>query len=312
MFGTIASELNNLYLYYINYMSNKNRTSKKQKKHPQKVRWNKNKKEKQRVRDRLKEYRENQQTIIDTINRENQYKTILDEMNEDEEKEFFDNLEQQTIQSGIPFAALKKGEGRDLDLTHHEIEMLNSILNDNELKYSTPLPSPKPNSSFDGIIDIPTPGPVTRAPEPLTPYIFDGYHPYDDMNFDFKSTRGGKRIIKKKSKRRTKKRGGNPFDMRSLRAALPPSVNWGENQSTYASGINHGYSPKLGRQDRPEYEPSQEIQAANYYNSTFPGRRGNEQWGEPTGTPANSPMPTGTFIQRRGGRRKTKKRRNKM
>ena len=193
-------------------MSNKNRTSKKPKKHPQKVRWSKNKKEKQRVRDRLKEYRENQQTIIDTINRENQYQTILDKMNEDEEKEFFDNLEQQTIQSGIPFAALKKGEGRDLDLTHDEIEMLNSILNENEFKYSTPLPSPKPNSSFDGIIDIPTPGPVTRAPEPLTPPVFDGYHPYDDMNFVFnsrlstKSKKGGKRRITKKRKSRKGKK----------------------------------------------------------------------------------------------------------
>tara|TARA_B100001287_G_C22682180_1_gene531148 strand:- start:2655 stop:3161 length:507 start_codon:yes stop_codon:yes gene_type:complete len=116
----------------------------------------------------------------------------------------------------------------------------------------------------------------------------------------------------KKSKRRTKKRGGNPFDMSSLGAALPPTVTWGENVSTNASGINHGYTPKLARQDRPLYQPSQEIQAANYYNSTFPGRRYNEEWGAPTGTPPNSPMPGGPFIQRRGGRRKTKKRSKKM
>ena len=31
----------------------------------------------------------------------------------------------------------------------------------------------------------------------------------------------------KKSKRRTKKRGGNPFDMSSLRATLPSTVTWG-------------------------------------------------------------------------------------
>ena len=83
------------------------------------------------------------------------------------------------------------------------------------------------------------------------------------------------------------------------------------------SGVNHGRWPKSGFNDedtgRPKYEPSYEIQAARYYNGNFPGRR-NGQWGEPTETPANSPMPSGVFppIQRRGGRRKTKKRSKKM
>tara|TARA_B100000900_G_scaffold401266_1_gene405745 strand:- start:2741 stop:3325 length:585 start_codon:yes stop_codon:yes gene_type:complete len=183
---------------------NTNKTLKKQKQ-KKTIRFSNNREEKRRRRESLKEYRENQQTIIDAINRENQ-QTTLDKMNDNEEKEFFDNLEQQAIQSGIPFAAYKKGEVRDLDLTHDEIEMLNSILNEDEFKYSTPLPSPKPNSSFDGIIDIPTPGPVTRAHEPLTPPVFDGYHPYDDMNFDLKSKKGGKRRITKKRKSRKGKK----------------------------------------------------------------------------------------------------------
>tara|TARA_B100000900_G_scaffold401266_1_gene405744 strand:- start:1721 stop:2722 length:1002 start_codon:yes stop_codon:yes gene_type:complete len=123
----------------------------------------------------------------------------------------------------------------------------------------------------------------------------------------------------KKSKRRTKKRGGNPnrnfMDMSSLGAVLP-GVTWGQPEYTNSSGINHGHWPKSGLYEEDgktlKYNPSQEIQAAHYYNSTFPGRRNNEKWGQPTETPANSPMPSGVFISRRGGRRKTKKRRNKM
>ena len=127
--------------------------------------------------------------------------------NEQDEKMLFDSMEQASTKQ-YPFAALKR-EGMNLDLTHDEIEMLNSILHENKPEYSTPLPSPIPNSSFDGIIDIGTPA-SSHIPPPLTPIIDDygAYHPYADMNFDFKSSKGGN-ITKSKtrqSKRRTNKR----------------------------------------------------------------------------------------------------------
>jgi hypothetical protein len=136
------------------------------------------------------------------------------DLNQDEnEKMFFDSLERASTEE-YPFAALNK---RGLDFADDEINILNSLF------YSTPQPSPKPESSFNGIIDIPTPEPLTapRHLPPISPIYFDDYDPYADMNYDLlnsegrnsegKKSKGGKskggkrRITKKRKSRKIKK-----------------------------------------------------------------------------------------------------------
>lgn len=145
-------------------------------------------------------------------NIENKKQRAYAERLDENEKMFFRSLEQESTEK-YPFAALKKREDdRNLNyLTDDEIAILDNLFYDED-EYSTPLPSPKPRSSFEGIIDIGTPASLPIAPTylaPISPPHFDEeYNPYADMNFDLslsKSKGGKRRITKKRKSRKIKK-----------------------------------------------------------------------------------------------------------